>query len=175
MAQPEDAAGCAHVNLLSWRSAYKGLIADATLAKLSFDELLKKWEWRFAQNDPGVFCFVALSDKTELIGYVLCGKNRHPKVETERELMAIYLLDEWRNKGIGKLFVQKALEVFRSQQVSSFVVFALNGNHPTRKFYEAFGPDESTEEEIVIDGITYLHTGYIWKKLPSVPTIKNER
>ena len=162
---PADARGCATVNLLSWRSAYKGLIAEETLDKLNIDELEKKWVWRFGLDDPAVFCFVAENDEKEIIGYVLCGNNRHTEVAVERELMAIYILDEYRNAGLGKRMFILSVEKFIEQGVNSFVVFALNGNTPTRKFYESFLPDGNIEETIVIDSISYKHTGYFWYDL----------
>ncbi|MFI5263702.1 MAG: GNAT family N-acetyltransferase [Candidatus Kapaibacterium sp.] len=168
-ARPEDAFQIAQINIGSWHSTYRGLIADATLDGMKFEDYLKKWNTTFSVlEENGGFCFVADDEVHHVIGYSLCGKNRHNQFPFESELYAIYLLEEYQGKGIGKKLFLKSVEEFRRRGNASFLLFVLSSNLQSRKFYESFNPDFSAEETIIIDNGQYCDFCYGWSDIMNI-------
>ena len=169
-ARAEDAPGIARVNIESWHSTYRGLIADATLDGMKPDKYLIKWNDIFRTMETNEnFCFVAENEINEVIGYSLSGKNRHINFNYEAELYAIYLLKEYQGHGIGKKLFIKSLEEFMKLGIRSFIVFVLSSNLNSRKFYESFQPDHTANETITIDNGQYCDICYGWSDIANIP------
>jgi ribosomal protein S18 acetylase RimI-like enzyme len=171
-AEPEDAAACAAINLLGWRTAYEGLIDGEMLDNMSMNELLKKWDRRLNNPDPEVFCYVAVvklkNGKEEIAGYVLGGKNRNAAMPFTHEVMALYLHPPYKRQGIGRLLFRAAIEEFKRRGVLSMLVFVLEGNVPARKFYESFRPVFSRDTTINIGNRTYNETALGWPDITGI-------
>jgi ribosomal protein S18 acetylase RimI-like enzyme len=168
-ASTEDAPEIAKVNIQSWRSTYRGLIADETLDDMKSEKYLEKWNNTFRTMEAnGNFCFVAENEVKEVVGYSLCGKNSHTKFNFEGELFAIYLLREYQKQGIGKKLFIRSIEEFKKLGVTSFTLFVLSSNGASRKFYESFHPDFTANETITIDNGQYCDICYGWSNIASI-------
>src|SRR5579864_4294968 len=162
-AMPEDAPYLASVNIASWQSTYRGLIADEVLDEMKFEQYLAKWENTLASQEKGNgFCFAAENESGKMMGYSLCGKNSHPELPFDGELYAIYLLKEYQGKGIGKKLFLRSIEEFKNTGVQSFLLFVLSSNTGSRKFYESFKPDFTADETIMIGNGAYCDVCYGW-------------
>src|SRR5580704_5929661 len=107
----EDAASLATINIASWQSTYRGLIADETLGSMKFEGYLKKWERILSLiATKENFCYIAENEKGDIIGYANGGKNSHEKLPFDAELYAIYLLKEYQGQGIGKKLFLRTIE-----------------------------------------------------------------
>jgi ribosomal protein S18 acetylase RimI-like enzyme len=165
-AKPNDAPAIAIVNIASWHSTYRGLVADEVLDGMEFEQYRAKWENILAHQEKGNgFCFAAENESGEMIGYSCGGKNRHDKFTFDGELFAIYLLREYQGKGIGKKLFLTSIEEFRKQNISSFLLFVLSSNTGSRKFYESFKPDFTANEMITIDNGQYCDICYGWSDI----------
>ncbi len=168
-ARSEDAETIAKINIASWRTTYRGLIEDATLDAMNSEEYLKKWNNIF--NTLGAnenFCFVAENTSGDVVGYSLCGKNRNAKFDFNGEIFAIYLLKEFQGQGIGKKLFLQSVHEFKKRDIASFLLFVLSSNSPSRKFYESFNPDFTTEETITIDKRQYYDFCYRWSDIEAI-------
>ena len=169
LANPEDASQLARINIASWRTTYRGLIADEILDGMTFAKYLEKWEQTLASQANGdTFCFAAENGSGEVIGYSVCGKNRHEKLPFDAELFAIYLLKEYQGQGIGKNLFLTSVEEFRQRNISSFLLFVLSSNTASRKFYESFQPDFTANETITIENGQYCDICYGWSDTQSL-------
>ena len=157
-AKPEDAPAIARVNIASWQSTYRGLIA------MRFDEYLKKWNNIISRGEEN-FCFVAENESGEVIGYACGGENTHAKFSFRGELFAIYLLREYQGQRIGKKLFMRSIEEFKKRNIPSFLLFVLSSNTHSRKFYESFKPDFTADEMITIDNGQYCDLCYGWSSL----------
>jgi len=164
----DDAAAIAKVNIASWQSTYRGLIGDATLDAMRFEDYLKKWNSILSLPQNENVCFVAESDKEGIIGYFLCGEKQFEKYSFEGELFAIYLLKEYQGQGIGKRLFLKSVEELKHRGIHSFLLFVLSSNTGSRKFYESFEPDFIAKEIITIDNKQYSDTCYGWSDIRSI-------
>ncbi|HEX6747119.1 MAG TPA: GNAT family N-acetyltransferase [Longimicrobium sp.] len=166
-ATPDDAAEIAHVQVASWRSAYRGLIADATLDAL--DEGRRTDAWSEAMAQPYHVAVVAEVDG-EVVGFADGGPNRAgepPFGAFTGELNAIYLLPTHQRAGIGKRLVRAFVDALRAQGHASMIVWVLETN-PARAFYEALGGRLVGAAEVVIGGERYPDVAYGWDDLDAL-------
>jgi ribosomal protein S18 acetylase RimI-like enzyme len=164
-----DAPAIAGINIASWRSTYRGLIADATLDTMKPENYLEKWDTILTTlGEKGSFCLVAENDRDGIVGYALCGKNSHEKFGFDAELYAIYLLKEYQGKGIGKKLFIRSIEESKRRGFTSVLLFVLSSNTGSRKFYESFNPDFTADETITIDNGQYCDICYGWSDIAKI-------
>lgn len=164
-AKPEDAAQIAEVHIKSWRQAYKGVIHQSYLDNgLDINERTKRWRDNLNKSRKGTF--LAFDSET-LAGFCTVGKSRDNGYSDYGELFAIYLDPSYFGKGVGKALFKYSLEYVIAQGFKQMFVNVLNDNKIGRDFYERLGavPIENSEEELTIDGHTYLEMKYEWKEL----------
>jgi L-amino acid N-acyltransferase YncA len=73
LARLEDAPGIAKVHVDSWRTTYKGLIADEFLAALSYERRTQVWTQSLADPQIASFLYVAETKTGEIVGFVSAG------------------------------------------------------------------------------------------------------
>lgn len=150
-----DAMGIAKVQVDTWRSTYKNIVSDEYLAQLSYDAREEMWQKIIPINSV----YVAENDQGEIIGFSCGGKkNGEEYPEYNSELFAIYILQDYQKKGIGKLLVKPIVEDLIDQAINSMIVYVFEDN-PATKFYESLGGKKidhldtefSTEEKKVYE------------------------
>jgi hypothetical protein len=67
--EPHHAKGIAQVHVGSWRTTYKGIVADATLANMNIEVRIKQWANRLADKEPRTCTFVAMDPNEQVIGF----------------------------------------------------------------------------------------------------------
>ena len=134
-----DAAELANVHLNSWRESYQGIVPESYLSRLplSFRGRLKFWEYLFNEAQDSV-TFVAESAENGIVGFSSVGEARDPDYEGWGELAAIYLLNQFKNKGVGKALLDIAFENLKARDFKKYYCWVLE-NNPTIHFYEKSG------------------------------------
>lgn len=111
-AKQEDAANIAKVHVDSWRTTYKDIIPQSYLDKLSYEQRTTLWQNNLA--NPARNVFVA-EVNGEIIGFVV-GEKRDTNTEPDAtDLSAIYLLEQWQGKGVGKLLLKKSCKYLKNK------------------------------------------------------------
>jgi ribosomal protein S18 acetylase RimI-like enzyme len=164
-AVPADAAGIARAHIDSWRTTYKGLIADAVLQGLSCERRTERWRQDLSDPQNTDFAFVAESEAGEILGFVSAGPERSGDPDYRGEVMAIYLVQPAQGQGIGRRLMQAAAAELLERGYSSMLLWVLRDNTPSRKFYEALGGTSLREQTIEIGGREYLEVAYGWRDL----------
>ena len=120
-ATPCDAASLASVEVTSWRTAYRGLMPDAFLNRLSEAEYTEDWYQNLLKH--GVSgrkrVLLAVSD-TQILGFVRIGALE--EVNRIGLVSLLYVRPEAWGRGVGTTLMHAAL-----QQVSELYV---NGGPP---------------------------------------------
>lgn len=127
-----DIESLAEVHYRSWISAYEGMIPDEYLEKLTLDDYIERHH-KF--NAP---CLVAEVDDS-IVGFLMYSKDKDSDVGNYcGEIMVIYLLKEFQNKGVGSKLMEEAEQRMRGdfEQLS---VWVFEDNKQAIKFYERFG------------------------------------
>ena len=75
-ATEDDAPAIGRVQVETWRAAYRGIVADATLAGLSATERAREWRDLLADRNGARFIFVAHDATDALGGFATAGPER---------------------------------------------------------------------------------------------------
>jgi GNAT superfamily N-acetyltransferase len=85
------------------------------------------------------FVAVAETDDATVVGFASCGPNRVPDPNYPGELYAIYLLQEHRGSGFGRMLFETVRAYLHGQGLTPFQLWVVAGNHSAEAFYEALG------------------------------------
>lgn len=161
----EDAAAIAHVHIESWRTTYKGIVPDAFLATLSYEQRTETWKQWLSSSNPYIFMYVAIDDLERIVGFVSGGKPQQAdESEYNGELYAIYLLKEYQGRGLGHMLVQQLVESMVQAGMDTMFLWVLKDNS-ARRFYESLGGQLIRTQPITIGGAVLEEVAYGWKDI----------
>ena len=149
------------MHLNSWLSTYKNIIPQSYLSSLTLEKRIKTWETNFNLLDQNYFILVVEDKLGEIIGFADGGRNREIDNGYEGELYAIYLLEEYKGKGIGKRLFHEAVNKLKSKRLNTFMVWVLEAN-PAIGFYSKLGGKEFTRRDTRIANEFLTEVGIGW-------------
>jgi GNAT superfamily N-acetyltransferase len=158
-----DAAGLARVGVETWRTAYKGIVADEILAKLSVESSRQRWLERLEHPNPKSFTWL-VETAGEVIGFSSGGAERDGDPRYQGEIYALYLLQEYQHQGFGRRLVEASVCSLLANEMTNMLIWVLREN-PSRRFYEALGGKYLCEKEIDIHGQNLPEVAYGWDDL----------
>ncbi|KIL49050.1 GNAT family N-acetyltransferase [Jeotgalibacillus campisalis] len=164
-AERGDGLEISRVRIESWRTTYQGQIDQAFLDQMSPDQWAENWEKDFDQDE--IFTYVAEIDN-EIVGFAIAGESSEEDFPNHPyELMAIYLLKQHQNKGIGQKLVSKIIETFALKGDAGIHVWAFDDN-PYCSFYKKLGGTPITQQVLKIQGKGYNETAYGWESIRDI-------
>jgi GNAT superfamily N-acetyltransferase len=135
----DDASGIADVHVRSWQAAYRGLIDQGFLDRLSHVEHLSMWRHRFEAADPDRHVLVAESGG-EVVGFSSSGPSRDDDAGVgAAEIYAFYLAPEWFGAGVGRRLLAGTVKAFSELGFRESTLWVLELNDRARRFYEVAG------------------------------------
>ncbi|MEU3485712.1 GNAT family N-acetyltransferase [Streptomyces massasporeus] len=157
-----DCEGVAEVRVGGWRSAYRGLIPQSYLDRLSVEE---DAEWRrthLAQADGSVVNLVAEDTGGEIVGWACHGPYRDGEVRTEdAELYAIYVHPDQVGRGVGRALLAESVARCSAAGHGRLLLWVLKENDRARRFYERAGfRADGAEEPFEVDGVAVPEVRY---------------
>ncbi len=169
-ARPADAVAIGAVHVAAWRSAYPGILPDAYLARLSVARQAAHYD--AAIRGPGGV-FVAVASGTDLptgntpriVGFTTVGRARGGVIAGRRlgegEIETLYVLDDWRERGVGRRLLRAAAEHLAGMGCRSAYLWVLRDN-PSRWFYQRLGGVQAAEAPINVAGQPVTQTAFVW-------------
>lgn len=162
-ADVDDSAGIAHVQVTSYRTAYKDFFPPRYFEQMTQAEQTQEWRaWlsdelhepiRIAENEAG-----------EIIGYAFGKKHLTAFEGFDSELVALHVLPNAQHNGIGsKLFFAIADEL-KTSGANSLMLWTIKEN-PVRAFYERLGGALIGEKSYDVDDMTVTKVAYGWKNM----------
>jgi GNAT superfamily N-acetyltransferase len=140
----DDLSAAAQVCVDSWQHAYRGIVPQRYLDKLSPQSWISVWK-----ADPAG-CLIALLDgKIVGTGYITFARDEaRPDYG---EIVSLYLLPEAMGRGIGRMLWQAAAEHCREQGLTGLCLWTLAANSHACRFYEHMGMTASgrTRDEAI--------------------------
>jgi ribosomal protein S18 acetylase RimI-like enzyme len=153
-----DAYGIAKVQVDTWRTTYVNIVPDDYLANMSYDK--RKDIWANIIQTKNVY--VAENDAGEIVGFASGGKAINGEYENyPGELTAIYILQEYQGRGIGRLLVKEVTRTIEKLGYQSMIIFVLKDNQ-AKYFYESLGGKAIDEVEITIGDKPLKEIVYAW-------------
>jgi len=136
-ALPEDAFEYAACHIASWRSAYAGIVPDEHLNSLSAVDRAERLKKNMREvKDYAYYC--AICEK-EIIGILIIGKSSDEEKPAAGEIGAIYLVEAFLGKGVGKKMMDYALNALKRDGYEDVILWVLEENKRARQFYEKCG------------------------------------
>ena len=135
----ENAHEYAYVNSRAWLESYKGIIDDEYLEKINTDESIKNFTEKlkgYVVNNPDHFFLLRVDGKP--MGVLCVRKPKYEDYQDCGELGAIYLLNEVKGKGYGKVLFEYAKKELKKMGYKKMVNGCLEGN-PSNEFYKHMG------------------------------------
>ena len=173
LATIDDAEKIAFIHVLAWQQSYKGIIDQGYLDSISYDNRLEMRKRQLEHNhlldssSITVYCLVAVLNE-KIIGFCDVGATKLPSCSQNSlipgEIYAIYLLGEYKGKGIGNMIWEKALSYLRKSNLLPFRAWVLSSNIPARNFYEKHGGMVTEKEQVQIGRNFYEEVCYIFNE-----------
>jgi ribosomal protein S18 acetylase RimI-like enzyme len=173
-ARPADAAAIGAVHVAAWRSTYPGILPDSFLARLSVPRQAAHYD---AAIRAGVGVHVATASGADLglhagadggaarvVGFVSGAPARisgDRQKLAEGEIETLYVLDDWRDRGIGRRLMRAAAAHLAGAGCQSAFLWVLRDN-PSRWFYTRLGGKPVAEATIEVGGQKVVQTAYVW-------------
>ena len=161
----EDAAEIARVHVASWRSSYRGLLADEFLDSLSEAGYTDRWRRVISDGANRVF---VVEEPDGIVGFASGGRERAGESGFEGELYAIYIVEESQRKGHGRELVRATVSALRKMGLRDMIVWVLRDNKSARAFYERLGGNYVRSQPITIGPTTLEEVSYGWHSLDQI-------
>lgn len=178
-ARPADAFAIAAVHVAAWRSAYPGILPDTYLANLSvsrqaayYDAAIRGTTGVFVAAasgldvPPGPSPGVGSGSVPRIIGFGTAGRARAAgeiggRRLGEGEIETLYVLDDWREHGIGRRLMRASAAHLAENGCRSVFLWVLRDN-PSRWFYQHLGGRPAAEAAIQFAGRKVVQTAFVW-------------
>ena len=169
-AKPADAIAIGAVHVAAWRSAYPGILPDKFLANMSVSRQAAHYVSAI-RTGTGVVVATAsgadvpLGSGPRIVGFTSAGRARGGEIGGRRlgegEVETLYVLDDWRERGVGRRLMRAAAAHLIETGCKSAYVWVLRDN-PSRWFYQRLGGRPVAEAEIRFAGQPVVQTAFTW-------------
>ncbi len=170
-ARQADAVAIGAVHVAAWRSAYPGILPDAYLARLSVPRQAAHYD--AAIRSAATWVHVATASGTDvpagsgprIIGFATAGRSHWAEIAGHRlgegEIETLYVLDDWRERGLGRRLMRAAGACLAETGCRSAFLWVLRDN-PSRWFYARLGGRPVAEATITVGGVPLIQTAFVW-------------
>jgi GNAT superfamily N-acetyltransferase len=163
LASSADAAGLAQVHIHTWRTAYQGILQAEILASLSVASSQQRWLERLEKPEPRSFVWLVEIDG-QVAGFASGGPERDGDPNYRGEVYALYLLQEYQRRGLGRKLVAASAHSLLENGMTTMLIWVLRDN-PACRFYEAIGGKYLRERDVDIRGQNLPEVAYGWDDL----------
>ena len=170
-ARSADAAAIGAVHVAAWRSTYPGILPDEFLSRLSVRRQAAQYDSAI-RNGLGVHVATAsgldvgpAGGPPRVVGFASGGPARPLAVGLgEGEIETLYVLDDWRERGLGRRLVRAAAAHLAASGCKSAFVWVLRDN-PNCWFYERLGGRVAAEATVRVAGTSVVQVAYVWPSI----------
>ncbi|MEO0688581.1 MAG: GNAT family N-acetyltransferase [Cyanobacteria bacterium J06649_11] len=145
----KDVKDIATIHVQSWQIAYKGLIPQTYLDKLSIPKREKSWQ-DILTNHQNHTIVQEINDL--IVGFANYGQTRDKDKDSHitGEITSIYINPEYWRKGLGTEIIEFIVRDMKNRQFHQITLWVLDTNQIARKFYQKIGfkPDGTTKIDI---------------------------
>jgi GNAT superfamily N-acetyltransferase len=167
-ARIEDAAAIARVHVESWRSTYAGMLPEKMLLKLSSAAHEQRW-WRhvLGRFRSRHYVYVVEDSREGVVGFASGGRARDRGLAYGGEIYALYLLDEYHGRGLGRALFRRLAARLMRECGATLIVWVMASN-PSRFFYEAMGGARAALRTDRMGGAEVAEIAYGWDDLAAM-------
>ncbi|HEX2939681.1 MAG TPA: GNAT family N-acetyltransferase [Rhodopila sp.] len=177
-ARAADAIAIGAVHVAAWRSTYPGILPDTYLARLSVSRQAAYYDAAIRSGTGVTVATASGSDVPSgsgprIIGFTTAGRARQAEIAGRRlaegEVETLYVLDDWRERGVGRRLMRAAAGHLLEIGCHSAFVWVLRDN-PSRWFYQHLGGRPAAEQLIQFAGQKVPQMAFVWDPIEQLLT-----
>jgi ribosomal protein S18 acetylase RimI-like enzyme len=176
-ARPTDASAIGAVHVATWRTAYAGVLPEGYLKNMSALRQALGYEQAISERRNGHAVFVAVATGEDaplgaeeagtVVGFVSGGKTRRDGTLGTGEVETLYLLDDYRDRGVGRRLMRAMAAHLAAVGCRSVMLWVLRDN-PTRWFYQRLGGKQAAREVIRFAGQMMEQLAFVWDPIDTL-------
>lgn len=156
-----DAPSISAVHVTAWRNAYAGILPSGYLAGLSMPRHAAQYDASIRAGDGVYVAIAALPGVAAgVVGFVTVGRPRVRGL-AEGEVQTLYVLDDWREHGLGRRLLAAGAGHLRAAGCRSAFLWVLRDN-PSRWFYQRLGGRPAAESDTRVAGVAIPQVAFVW-------------
>ncbi|MBC8946570.1 GNAT family N-acetyltransferase [Xenorhabdus indica] len=132
-----DVMKIALLHVKSWQAAYKHIIPEKKLGKLSVHEKAKSWYKRLNRSDTGFPKTLIAEYGDEIFGFCSFGVSRDDP--NTGSIFAIYFYQNYWGMGYSQKLIYSALGELKLSGFKFVTLWVIEDNFRALKFYEKIG------------------------------------
>lgn len=168
LAVPSDATELADVHIHAWREQYKGILPESYVEHLTLNFPRRVEMWRDIILIPRQSVTLVAEISTGVIGFAYYRPAQDLAFEGYAQLDSIYMLDEYKRRGIGDLLITEGFDQLLGHGFHSVYCWVLDG-HSSAAFFERMGAQRDVHgRDAVFEDQQIRQVAYVW------PDIANE-
>lgn len=146
----DAAAAIARIHVLSWQTAYAGIMPADFLARLSVDEKAVWWG-RYLAGNPGGLLVATMAEV--VAGFISFGPSRDADGAGKSEVYALHVAPERWAGGVGRHLIAGTEAALPPG--ADLTLWVLEQNQRARGFYRAVGfLPNGADKQIVVGGVS---------------------
>lgn len=158
----ENAIDYAKVNTLAWIQSYKNIIDKQFLDSINTENEIYKMRDNIINSFSDESKGYLLKVNNNYVGIIRVRKTKYSKYDNYGELGALYLLDNVKKLGYGKILFEFAKKELKNMGYDKLIVGCLE-NNPSNDFYIHMGCKFEKKNPIIIGKQELLENIYIMK------------
>ena len=164
-AREGDGDAIAAIHVAVWRNAYPGILPDRTLTGLSRPRLALHYESAIRRGAHVLVARTACVPR-RVVGFATASRSA-PGALGEGEVETLYVLDDWREQGIGRLLLAQAARHLATLSCRSVFLWVLSDN-PSRWFYEHLGGRPALRSVTQVGGRRLPQVAMVWERIETL-------
>ena len=166
----EDVSILGHIQVRSWRSAFRNIATDNYLDNLvSEEDQIEDWKEILFRRDSIV---LVAEVENSAVGYIWVTLLQDESRDWDAEIVSLHLLPEHKRKGIGRRLLETVAFKLREQGCSSVFLWVLEENQSARRFYEALGGEPAGKQQVTLGDSELTEVAYGWSDIRRLEIIK---
>ena len=164
---PEEAHEYTICHINCWQSAYKDIVPGDYLSNMMNEIEQRTENLRKALSEPSDYEYYCVVTNDKIIGRLIIGKSHDEDKPDAGDLGAIYLLEDYWDKGYGRIMMNFALKRFGELGYNEIIIWSFEANDRANQFYKKFGfkPDGIKNEMNLGKPLTIIrHIINIWSQ-----------
>jgi len=139
----DDLSAVGELYALSWKHHYMGILPDTYLERLTGD----RWSALLCASPSSS---LAVFEDGQLMGAATLSFSRDEGRENYGEVASIYLHPSAKNRGFGRMLMEKAMQQLREEGCENICLWVMEPNRSSIGFYEHMGfhPSARTQQEL---------------------------
>jgi ribosomal protein S18 acetylase RimI-like enzyme len=145
----QDVQAIARIHVETWRQAYRGVVPQSYLDKLSVASREAAW---VNILDQGASIVLVAEDQGSIIGFCSFGKSRDQgALGSTAELYAIYVAPPCWSTGVGRDLFRHMWQELKNSGFKRLTVWVLSENERAIRFYEGAGFQHSVDSDVTVE------------------------